>query len=115
MDICFEGVGQVAATFAVDSQDLQAGMAVALTGNGTVGLGDEGDALCGVVMSGVRGGAAAVQVRGAVQVGYEGTAPVAGWQGLVCDGLGSVKVDDDGVKYLVMAVDTDGKTAVVML
>lgn len=118
MSICFEGVGQVAATFAVDGGDLESlrpGMAVVLTGNGTVGLGDEGDGLCGVVLGGVRGGAATVQVRGAVRVSFEGTAPAVGWQGLACDGLGSVKVAADGVKYLVMAVDGENKTAVVML
>ena len=107
LDICFEGVGQVTATFAVDGEDVQPGMAVVLTDNGTVGLGADGDAPCGVVLGGVRHGAAAVQIGGAVKVGYSGTAPVVGWQELACDGKGGVKAAAGGVKCLVLAVDED--------
>lgn len=115
MDICFEGVGQVAATFQVDGA-VQPGMAVALTGNGAVGLGGDGDAPCGVLLGGVRGGAAAVQISGVAQVGYSGdAAPAVGWQGLACDGAGGVKTAAGGVKFLVLAVDTNAKTAVVKL
>lgn len=135
MDICFEGVGQVAATFQVSGDGVLPGMAVTLTDGGTVGLGSDGDAPCGVVLSGVRGGAAAVQIGGAVKVGYSGAAPAVGWQELVCDGEGGVKaaakaavktvaeggsqtaVDAaaGGVKFLVLAVDEDEKSVVVKL
>lgn len=116
MDICFEGVGQVAATFVVDGEGLQAGMTVALTGSGTVGLGADGDAPCGVVLGGVRGGAAAVQIGGVAKVGYTGTAPAVGWQGLACDGKGGVKtVTTGGLNCLVLAVDTGEKTVVIKL
>ena len=122
MDICFDGVGQVAATFAVSGQ-VEPGMAVALTDNGTVGLGKDGSALCGVALGHVRNGAAAVQIGGAAKVAFSGTAPKAGWQELVCDGTGGVraaaggesKTAADGVKCLVMAVDEDGKAAVIKL
>ena len=87
MDICFEGVGQVAATFQVDGENVQPGMAVALTNDGTVGLGADGDLPCGVLLGGVRCGAAAVQIGGAVKAAYTGTAPKAGWQGLALDGI----------------------------
>lgn len=115
MDICFEGVGQTAATFQVDGDSLLPGMAVTLAGSGTVGLGADGDAPCGVLLGGVRSGAAAVQIGGAAQVGYTGTAPEAGWQELVCDGQGGVKTAAGGLKCLVLAVDEDGKTAVIKL
>lgn len=115
MDICFEGIGQVAATFEVDGEGLRPGMAVVLTGNGTVGLGADGGMPCGVVLGGVRGSAAAVQIGGVAKVGYTGTAPAVGWQGLACDGKGCVKAAAGGLKCLVLAVDTDGKTAVVKL
>ena len=41
MDICFEGIGQMVATFATKDK-LAPGMAVTLTGNGEVGLGEDG-------------------------------------------------------------------------
>ena len=40
MDICFEGVGQTAATFQAE-EDVKPGMAVAMTGNGQVGAGQD--------------------------------------------------------------------------
>ena len=124
MDICFEGVGQVTATFAVEGGDLKPGMVVVLTDNGTMGPGADGDAPCGVLLGGVRHGAAAVQSGGVVKVGYSGDAPVAGWQELVCDGEGGVKAAakiaaknggetaaaetaGGGLKCLVRAVDED--------
>jgi len=114
LDICFEGVGQAAATFQVDGEVLP-GMAVTLTDNGTVGLGADGDLPCGVLLGGVRDGAAAVQIGGAAKVGYSGAAPKAGWQKLACDGMGGVKAADGGLNCLVLAVDEDEKSVIVKL
>lgn len=116
MDICFEGVGQTAATFHVEDE-VEPGMVVTMTGNGTVGLGEEDDLPCGVVLGGVRGGAAAVQIGGAAEVSYSGeTAPTAGWQKLACDGTGGLQVaETGGMSCLVLKVDTTAKTAVVKL
>ena len=115
MDICFEGIGQTAATFRAES-GIGPGMAVTLTGSGTVGLGEDGDPPCGVALGGARGGAAAVQIGGAAKVGWSGDTLSAGWQSLACDGQGGVKtVSAGGVKWLVRAVDEDAKTAVVKL
>ena len=109
MEICFEGIGQVAATFQVSGENV--------LDNGTVGLGADGGALCGVVLCGVRGGAAAVQIGGTAKVSYSGTtAPAAGWQSLALDGAGGVKtVTTGGLNCLVLAVDKDEKSAVVKL
>ena len=118
MDICFEGIGQVVATFRVkDGEDVQAGMAVTLTGNGEVGLGGEDSPLCGVTVSAERGGAVAVQIGGAVKVGYSGdSTPEVGYTMLACDGEGKVTADGEtGVNCLVLAVDEDEKTVVVKL
>lgn len=123
MDICFEGVGQVAATFRVkDGENVQAGMAVTLEDSGTVSLGKGGEPLCGVLLGSVRGGAAAVQIGGVAKVDCsDGTAPQVGWQELVCDGKGGVKTAEgsNGVKCLVLAVDEyedeDKKSVVVKL
>jgi len=114
MDICFEGVGQVAATFQADG-DLQPGMAVTLTGSGEVGLGADGDAVCGVLLGGVRGGAAAVQIGGAAKAAYTGEAPAVGWQELSCDGQGGVKTAAGGARCLVLAVDEGEKSVVIKL
>ena len=115
MDICFEGVGQVTATFQVDGGDVRPGVAVALVGNGAVGPGADGDAPCGVVLGSVRGGAAAVQISGAAKTGYSGAVPKAGWQELACDGQGGVKTAAGGLKCLVLAVNEDEKTVVIKL
>lgn len=126
MDICFEGVGQVAATFKVNGGNaVQPGMAVTLTGSGAVGLGAAGAALCGVMLGSVRGGAAAVQIGGVVKTAFSGTAPTVGWQELVCDGEGGVKTPSNvtstgttpaqGLKWLVLAVDEDEGTAIIKL
>ena len=115
MDICFEGIGQTAATFRAE-RGFGPGLAVTLTGSGTVGLGEDGDPPCGVALGGARGGAAAVQIGGAAKVGWSGDTLSAGWQSLACDGQGGVKtVSAGGVKWLVLAVDEDAKTAVVKL
>ena len=115
MDICFEGIGQTAATFRAES-GIGPGMAVTLTGSGTVGLGEDGDPPCGVALGGVRGGAVAVQIGGAAKVSWSGsTAPAPGWQGLACDGQGGVKTVEDGIKFLVMAVDAQDRSVVVKL
>ena len=109
MEICFEGVGQVAATFRVDDdEDIKAGMAVTLTGNGTVGLGGGDKAVCGVLLGSVRGGAAAVQIGGVAKVSYSDEEDLnVGWQELVCDGKGGVKTKAGGTKCLVLAVDEE--------
>ena len=116
MEICFEGIGQTAATFRAEGE-IHPGMTVTLVKSGTVGPGEDGDELCGVALGSARGGAVAVQMGGAAKVCCSGTsAPGVGWQSLVCDGKGGVKAADaGGVRYLVLAVDTQAKTVTVKL
>ena len=61
MNVCFDGVGQVCATF-LDGGVSQ-GQVVKVTGRGTAGKCGAGDGFCGVVLH-TRAGACAVQVRG---------------------------------------------------
>ena len=108
MDICFEGIGQVVATFQTKDKTLAAGMAVTLTDNGEVRLGENGKSLCGVTVGAVRNGAVAVQIGGVVKVSCSDDKLELGWQELVCDGDGGVKTADEetgGMKFLVLAVD----------
>ena len=117
MDICFEGIGQVVATFRTKDEKLEDGMAVTLNDNGEVGLGEEdGKPLCGVTVSAARGGAVAVQIGGVVKVGCSGKSMKEGWQELACDKNGGVKLAADstnGAKFLVLAADE--KSVVVKL
>ena len=120
MDICFEGIGQVVATFRTEDEALTAGMAVTVTDSGEVGLGgkEDGSPLCGVTVGAERNGAVAVQIGGVVKVGYsDPTAPTVGFAALACDGEGEVTAGKDGANCLVLAVDEDedGKSVVVKL
>ena len=117
MEICFEGIGQVVATFRTEDEKLEAGTAVTLTGNGEVGPGKDGKPLCGVTVGAVRGGASAVQIGGGVKVSCadEGTFDV-GYAALACDSEGKVTADEEkGANCLVLAVDADGKSVTVRL
>ena len=121
MDICFEGIGQMVATFATEKA-LTPGMAVTVTASGEVGLGEKGDGspLCGVTVGAERSGAVAVQIGGVVKVRYSGNKPAVGWTALACDGEGRVTAGSgNGANCLVLAVnegeDEDGKTVVIKL
>ena len=114
MEVSFEGIGQVAATFMVNG-DIQPAMAVALTGDSTGGLGKAGDAVCGVALS-AKNGMAAVQIGGMVKVGWSGTAPAIGVGTIAVDGTGKIKtVTSGGMGCLIVSVNTDDSTAVIKL
>lgn len=131
MRISFDGIGEVAATFQVEeSSALKAGDAACLTGDMQVGLGKTGDIPCGVVLSVAKDGCAGVQIGGLAQVRYSGTtAPQAGWCALCADGAGGVSIPEKpetgtqadtqagthSAMYLVVSVDSAGKTAVIKL
>ena len=120
MELSYEGIGQVAATFATQETEeapLAIGHAVTLTAAETVGLGSAGGALCGVIAGLEKDQKAAVQVEGFVTVAYTGSAaPAVGWTGLAVDGAGGVQAASSGGRScLVVRVDTAAKTAVIKL
>ncbi|HIT32416.1 MAG TPA: hypothetical protein IAC25_06270 [Candidatus Enterenecus stercoripullorum] len=120
MELSFEGIGQVAATFATQEaqeEKLSIGQVVTLTAEGTVGLGTAGAAPCGVILALEKDQKATVQVDGFVQVAYTGdTAPTVGWGSLGVDGNGGVQVASSGGRScLIVQVDTAAKTAVIKL
>ena len=116
MNICFEGIGEVAATFCVeDGIELTAGQAVTLVGDSEVGMGTDGDALSGVVIHAEKDGCAAVQVGGMCKVKFTDAAPAIGWTGIAVDGTGKVKVAEGGMKCMVISVDAEAGTAVIKL
>ena len=118
MEICFEGIGQVVATFHTEDE-LTPGMAVTLKDGGTVGLGDGNSPLCGVTVGAARGGAVAVQIGGVAKAGCSGSAvPAVGYRKLACDSAGKLtQSESGGVTCLVLAVDADGdeKSVVIKL
>ena len=116
MNICFEGIGEVVATFCVkEDNELKAGQAVALVGSGEVGMGADGDALCGVGACAEKDGCAAVQIGGMCKVSFEGTAPAIGWTGISVDGTGKIKAAEGGMKCMVAMVDAASGTAIIKL
>ncbi len=115
MNVSFNGVGQVCATFL--GEKLAEGHVVKLTGNGTVGECAAGDAFCGVTTH-CCGDACTVQVCGFATVRYSGSAPTVGWSALLADGSGGVKAagtGETGRQMPVVDVDTTGKTVTILL
>lgn len=110
--ISFEGIGEVAATFAC-GDGVTAGQVVKVTGNGTVGACSDDDRFCGMALS-AQDGYAAVQLAGLVRVSVTGEGVSAGWVKLAADGSGGVKAAaTGGTELLVISADSDG--AVVRL
>ena len=109
-----EGIGNTAVTMAV-SGTLESGQVCKIAGNGTVGACAAGDGFQGVAGT-MSGEACGVILRGSVRVSYSGeSAPAVGTTKLSADGSGGVKDDDSGSPYLVLSVDTAGKTLVLFL
>ena len=110
MNVSFEEIGRLAVTFA--QSGCQGGQVCKVSANGTVAPCAAGDKFCGVV-EGVRGGVAAVQVAGFATVAVSGSVGV-GYVSLCADGQGGVKAGQ-GREYLVVSVDENAGTAVIML
>ena len=102
--VSFEGIGEVAATFACGDQ-VQAGHVVTVSAEGAVGPCTSGGRFCGVAIS-AESGYAAVQVAGFAPVLVSGSGVSAGLVKLSADGTGGVKLDATaGTEYLVVQVD----------
>ena len=112
MQVSFEEIGRLSATFAAESGE--AGNVCKMSGNGKVAPCADGDGFIGI-MEGIRKGVAGVQLHGFAQVGYTGTAPDVGYVNLTADGNGGVKVSESGKAYLVVSVDAAAKTATIEL
>ena len=110
MNVSFEEIGRLAVTFG--HEGCQAGQVCKVSGNGTVAPCAAGDKLCGIV-EGVRGDYAAVQVAGFAEVPYSGSVAL-GYVNLCADGSGGVKAGA-GREYLVVSVDENARTAIIML
>ena len=133
MNISFEGVGQVCATFL--GSGLTEGQVVKLTGNGTAGACAADDGFCGVALC-CKEDACTVQMGGFAAVGYSGAAPALGYTALTADGKGGVQsagqtgeesggqdsgaaasapAGQAGRSYWVVDRDESGKTVTILL
>ena len=116
MKVSFEGIGKAVMTFANNEASPAAiGGCVTMAANGEVKAAASGGVFCGVCVS-ADGGFAAVQTGGVVTCAYSGsTAPSVGYGKLASGGTGSVAVNTSGREYLILAVDTTGKTVTFVL
>lgn len=107
----FEGIGVVAVT--MEGKSVDSGCTCSITGGCKVGNSQEGEAFHGMVLW-TKGGVATVQVRGFVTCWYSGAAPTVGYQQLVSDGMGGVKVGaGTGENPHRLVVDVDETNAMV--
>lgn len=110
MSVVFNGTETAVLTFQASSA-AASGLA-AMAGNNTVKNAGVGAAPVGIILN-KRNNHAAVQVRGYAEVKYSGsTAPVLGWNSLVADGSGGLRVagsGETGRTCLVVNLNTTDK------
>ena len=116
MSVAFNGTENAVLTFEVGT--VTAGYTVAMSANNKVANATSGDAVVGILLN-KRNGFGAVQVRGYAEVSYSGdTAPSLGFNELVADGSGGVRLvgnTESGRAYLVVNLDTTNKIAGLFL
>lgn len=111
MSVAFNGIENQVVTFQTGST--AAGNPVVMSANNTVKNAAGGAAPVGILLS-KRSGHGAVQIRGYVQVSYSGSAaPGLGWNSLVADGSGGMRLaasGETGRNCLVVNLNTADKT-----
>lgn len=115
MSVCFDGVGQVCATFL--GEGLSEGHVVKLAGGGRVAPCGDGEVFCGVALV-CRDDACTAQVRGFLSAAYSGSAPGAGAAILCGNGKGGVRMageQENGTRCLVVDTDTSRKRVTILL
>lgn len=119
MNVSFDGVGQVCATFL--GGGLSEGQVVKMAGNGQAGTCGDGESFCGAAVC-CKDDACTVQVGGFMTLAYSGTAPAVGRAGLCGDGQGGVRAassakesTDESTQCLVVDVDTTAKSVTILL
>ena len=115
MSVSFQGMDRLVATFEAAS-GVSKGDLVKISGNGTVSTASSGDAPAGVALN-VRGGHAAVQLKGCLEAEYNGTLDL-GWQDITTHSAGKIKAageNDETRRCLVLSTDTTAKIACLLL
>lgn len=111
MSVAFDGIDRQVVTFQADTGE--AGNTMAMEDNNRVTVAPSGAAPVGI-LQGKRCGHGAVQIKGYVQVNYSGsTAPSLGWNNLVANGSGGMRLaasGENGRACLVVNLNTVEKT-----
>jgi hypothetical protein len=107
----FNGLHEAVATF---KGNVNVGTFVTFLSNGVVAEAEADKDIIGYCVS-RRKDLAGVQLRGAVTVGYTGTAPTLGYCNLLTATSTSVKVSSSGKTFLVLEVDTTKKSVTILL
>lgn len=111
MNVRLNGIGDV--TMLLYGKDVKEGDLVALCGNETVRKAQRGDSLCGKAVS-VENGFVGVQVKGAMQVAYEGCLQL-GRTSVEAGGDNRIVCTREGAAVLVVCVNESDSTAVIVL
>ena len=110
MSVAFNGIDNQVVTFQAGTA--AAGNPVTMEANDTVKTAPGGTAPVGILLN-KRSGHGAVQIKGFVQVNYSGSAPALGWNSLVADGSGGLRLaasGESGRSCLVVNLNTADKT-----
>jgi hypothetical protein len=110
--ISYEGIGELVVSIGV-TQEVKPGEVVRMLDNNLACHCEDGDMICGVARK-VDMICGSMQVKGFVTVAYSEELDV-GWMNLVADGMGGVRMDDNGMPMLVVHKDADAMTAVICL
>jgi hypothetical protein len=101
MNVNFNGYGENVLTFIADSSLTEPGVFVKMTADGTVGKCSSGDVFCGVCV-GLRGGYAAVQLSGYVNMPAASAKIAVGYKKLGVGDGGKAAVNTSGREVLVL-------------
>ena len=115
MSVSFYGTENAVLTFEADT--VTAGWPVSLSANNKVQNAPAAAAPMGVALN-LRSGHAAVQFHGFVELNYSGTATKLGWNSLVADGTGGMRLagaGETGREMLVVNVNPTDKVAGLFL
>lgn len=111
MSVSFNGIENLVVTFRAGTVVVDS--PAVMSANNTVRNAGSGVAPVGIVRN-KRNDHAAVQVKGYAEVKYSGaTVPSLGWNSLVTDGTGGLRVsatDETGRNCLVVSLNTTSKT-----
>lgn len=102
MDINFGGYRENVVTFAAEN-DVVAGVAVKMSGSGTVCACESDDTMIGVAVN-VRNGYAAVQLSGYAEFVTDDSNITVGYNKLKCGTDNKVVLSDTGREYLVISM-----------
>lgn len=113
MNVSFDGFSQEILTFMVSS-DIPAGTPVDVVEGGYVETVSSGGDFSGVVIK-CDGEYASVLMKGVVKVKCKDSSVSEGMVPLVSDGSGYATIGTEGIRHTVLEIDTDNKTATILM